>query len=71
MEEAEEARAEQRQPERASQNYARGAVPTLVPMLLEALCKQEVPSRQLSVGSREVGRGAGMRAGSLLPAHSL
>jgi importin subunit beta-1 len=41
MEEEEEAKLEERQPERRSQNYARGAVPTLVPILLEGLCKQE------------------------------
>ena len=41
MEEEAEAKIEGKQPERRSQNYARGAVPTLVPILLEGLCKQE------------------------------
>lgn len=36
-----EAQEEGRVPERRSSNYVRGAVPTLVPLLLEALCKQE------------------------------
>merc|ERR1740130_1814034 len=41
MEEEEDAKEEEREPERRSQNYGRGAVPALVPLLLEALCKQE------------------------------
>jgi importin subunit beta-1 len=41
MEEAEEARQNQQIPERESQNFARGAVPRLMPLLLEALCQQD------------------------------
>lgn len=38
---AEEAKAERRQPERASHNFVKQAVAQLVPLLLEAMCKQE------------------------------
>jgi len=40
MEEEEEAKEQGQPPARASQNYVRGAVPFLVPLLLEALCKR-------------------------------
>lgn len=40
MEEEEDARESKRRPERSNQNFIRGALPYLVPLLLEALCKQ-------------------------------
>jgi importin subunit beta-1 len=40
MEEVAEALESHRQPERTPQNFIRGALPYLVPLLLEALCKQ-------------------------------